>query len=198
MTSIKPARAICSCNVEKKKICVGLGWPTLVWLGPHRLIQGASHGMEEENQSLLLTSFPTSCVCWLVHICSWHTGALLSCALPPSHLSQNPARLKPQRGTKPVGWKTCSSCLQQQPSARLMEKLCFRKAEESLRAARMCCVPPGPGVNPGGPRFFLQLTCSGVSQWLQVLALADYCSFCFLHVSFGFGFILISCPCFSS
>lgn len=149
MTSIQPARAICSCNVEKKKLCVGLGWPTLMWLGPHRLIQGASHGMEEENQSLLLTSFPTSCVCWLVHICSWHTGALLSCALPPSHLSS----MEPKSSKiKTTAWdQTCRpEDMQRLPPAAAISKadgkaLLQESRGESAGSKDVLCAPRPSG-----------------------------------------------------
>lgn len=56
---------------------------------------------------------------------------------------------------------------------------------------------PDPGQAIWGPHFSLQLMFSGVSLWLQVLSLADYGSFHFLLVSFGFGYILIFCSSFT-
>lgn len=75
-----------------------------------------------------------------------------------------------------------------------MEKVFLRKAKKTLWAPRTCCVTPDPGQAAWGPCFPLQFTFSGVSQWLQVLSLADYCNFHFLLLSFGFGYILIFVP----
>lgn len=130
----------------------------------------------------------TLCADWSTII---HGIWTLCCTLPPSHLSwMSPKAIK----SEPVGSKTCSSCLHWQALARLMEKVCLRKAEKTLWAARTCCVTPDPGQATWGPHFPLQLTFSGVSRWLQVLSLADYCSFHFLLVSFGFGYLLIFVP----
>lgn len=141
----------------------------------------------------------TLCADWYIFV---HGIWALCSPVPSLHHTwaewvQKPARLKPKHGSNPTGHKTCSSCLQQQASARPMEKVCLRKAKKSLWAARTCYVTPDPEDATWGPHFLLQLMFSCVSQWLQVLSLAEYCSFHFLHVSFGFGYILISSSSFT-
>lgn len=196
MISRQPARAACSPNVETRCDVRGLPTPTVVWLVLHRLMWGVSQ--REKGKSI-----PTSHL--LAQQLYQQTDPPLFMvyghfALLPhiwAEWVQKPARLKQQLGSKPTGCKTGSSCLQWQASGRLIEKVCLWKAKKTFWATKICCVTPDPGQATWGPHLPLQLTFSSVSQWLQVLSLVDYCSFHFLLVSFGFGYILISCSSFT-
>lgn len=161
--------------------CGGLGYPTVVCLGLHRLIRGTSQGVGREK-SIPSTHPFSHQPCVLTDPLQFVTGhyALLC---PPSlthtrdEWGQNWTRLKPWH-EQPRGSKTCSSFLhQQQPSI-------------ALRPRR------GNSMSPLEDHIFTTCLHIQVPWWFQVLSLVEYYRFHFLHVSCGF--ILISCPYFDS
>lgn len=155
MTSTQLARAACSPNVEKKMQCGGLTTPLWCDWEHTAWFKVLVREWEGENQSLLHTSFCTSPVCWLVRLCSWHTGAALSCALPPSHLSwMGPKASK----IKTTAWEqTCrEQDMQQLPPRAAIGKangkaLLQESKRESLGSRDVLCAPSPRGGNSGSP-----------------------------------------------